>query len=224
MVDGEQRRSLKVDPAAPALARLSQNRPTDSRLRADAVDMGANGRRPVREGAAQAELHARSDVGGAPVGRTVLDRRRERARKIPDGVSFPPPDMPLVEMGVHVDEERQHDAPRHCDFWRFAEVVDTSGKDFRDCALVNEDVDDGEPIIVERPDRLRQHAPKDARRLQCVAPAPGGANVIGDWPPLERRGGQVRATVCGRCSCEDFGAPHFGRRSRPTPLLTNCRV
>src|ERR1700688_963963 len=100
MVDGEERRRLDVDPAAPALSRFSQSRPTDFSLWADAVDMGANGRRPVRVGAAQAELHARSDVGGAPVGGTVLDRRRERARKIPDRIPLPPPDMPLVEMGM----------------------------------------------------------------------------------------------------------------------------
>ena len=111
MVDGEQGRRLEVDPAPPALSRFGQDRPTDSRLWADAVDMGANGRRPVRVGAAQAELHARGDVGGAPVGGTVLDRRRERARKIADRVPLPPPDMTFVEMGVHVDEERQHDAP-----------------------------------------------------------------------------------------------------------------
>src|ERR1700722_16265425 len=100
MVDGEKRRRLDVDPAAPALSRFGQDGPTDSGLWADAVDMGANSRRPVRVGAAQAELHARDDVCGAPVGGTVLARRRDRARKIPDRVSFPSPDMPLVEMGV----------------------------------------------------------------------------------------------------------------------------
>ena len=50
MVDGEERRGLDVDPPKPALARFGQDRPTDSRLRARAVDMGANGRCPVRVG------------------------------------------------------------------------------------------------------------------------------------------------------------------------------
>ena len=67
-LDAEKRRRLQLDPAAPALARFRQDRPADSRLRAEAVDVGANGRRAMRVSAAQAELHARGDVGGGPVG------------------------------------------------------------------------------------------------------------------------------------------------------------
>ena len=131
--------------------------------------------------------------------------------------------MALVEMGVDVDEQRQHDAPRHCGFRRVAEVADASWGDFGDRALVNEDVDDGEAVKVERRDGLGQHAAKDARPLQHIASALGGANVIGDQRPLERSGGQG-ATVSGRWSCEEFAPAHFGRRSRPTPLFTNCSV
>ena len=66
-LDAEKRRRLQLDPAAPALARFGENRPTNARLRADAVDVGANGGRPVRVGAAQAEFHACGDIGGGPV-------------------------------------------------------------------------------------------------------------------------------------------------------------
>ena len=74
----------------------------------------------------------------------------ERAREIPDRVALAPPDMALVDMGVDVDEERQHDAPRQCDFRRVAEVDGAGGRDLRDCALVDEDVDDREAVKVER--------------------------------------------------------------------------
>ena len=85
---GEERRRLKVDPPKPTCPRFRHDGPADSRLRADAVDVGAKGRRPVRVGAAQAELHARGHVCGAPVRRTVFDRRRKRVAKSPIGLRF----------------------------------------------------------------------------------------------------------------------------------------
>src|SRR4029077_1882974 len=212
MVDGEKRRRLEIDPAAPALSRFSQDWPTDSRLRADAVDMGANGRCPRRVGAAQAELHTRSGVGRAPCGGRVFDRRRDRARKIPDWVSLPPPDMPLVEMGVDVHEERQDDAPGHCEFWRFVEVDGAVGGDLRYDAIFNEHVDDGETVKVEWRDGLRQHAAEDAPPLKHIGSGNGEGELRGY--PRER----LLPIV------QEFRARHFGRRSRPTPLFTNCKV
>src|ERR1700722_5227482 len=135
MIDGKKGRCLEVDPAAPMCSRFGQDGPTDSRLWADAVDMCANGRRPVRIGAAQAEIHPRGHVGGAPVRRAVFDVRGHRAGEIPDWVPLPPPDMTLVEMSMDVDEQRQDDAPRHCDFWRVAEVDGALRDNLRDCAL-----------------------------------------------------------------------------------------
>ena len=87
-LDAEKGRRLEVDPAAPTCSRFGQDRPTDPRLRADAVDMGANGRRPVRVGAAQAELHPRGDVGGAPVRRAVFDVAASALAKSPIGFRF----------------------------------------------------------------------------------------------------------------------------------------
>ena len=52
-------------------------------------------------------------------------------------------------MRVDVDEERQHDAPRHSDFGRITEVDGAGGRDLRDCARVDEDIDDGEAVKVE---------------------------------------------------------------------------
>ena len=54
-------------------------------------------------------------------------------------------------MGVGVDEKRQHDAPRQCDLRRVAEVDGAGRSDLRDCALVDENVDDREAVKVERP-------------------------------------------------------------------------
>ena len=76
--------------------------------------------------------------------------------------------MALVEMSVNVDEQRQHDAARHCDFWRVAEVDGACRRDLRDATLVNENVDDRETVKVERRDGLgqrcgRARAPASAR-------------------------------------------------------------
>src|SRR5580658_2761453 len=109
-LDAEKRRCLKLDPAPPALSRLGEDRPADSSLRAYAVDMSANGRRPVRIGRAQAELHACADVERAPVRRTILDHGVQRVLEFAGRVSLPPPDMSFVEMSMDVDEQRQHDA------------------------------------------------------------------------------------------------------------------
>ena len=70
-IDRKQRRGLQVDAAAPAFAHGGEHRPTDCGLRPDAVDMRADRARAVRIGAAQAELHAPRDVGGAPIGVAV---------------------------------------------------------------------------------------------------------------------------------------------------------
>ena len=173
MIDCEKGRRLEVDPAPPTCSRFGQDGPTDSRLWADAVDMGANGRRAVRIGAAQAELHARGHVGGGPIRGAVFDVRGQRAGEIPDWVPLPSPDMALVEMGVHVDEQRQDDAPGHCDFRRFAEVNDARRDDLRDCALVNENVDHRETVTVERPHGPRQRAREHARLLQHIGSGGG---------------------------------------------------
>ena len=87
-LDGEKGRRLKVDPAPPTCSRFGQDGPTDSRLWADAVDMGANGRRAVRIGAAQAELHARGDVGGGPIRGAVFDVAASAPAKSPIGFRF----------------------------------------------------------------------------------------------------------------------------------------
>ena len=58
--------------------------PGDARLRADAVEMGADRARPVRIGRAQRELHPRGDVAGAPsrrVGRRAPSGARPRNRR-----------------------------------------------------------------------------------------------------------------------------------------------
>ena len=194
-------------------SRASHNRPTDSRLRADAVDMGANGCRPVRVGAAQAELHARGDVGGAPVGGTVCDGRRDCARKIPDRVSFPSPDMPFVEMGVDVGLKSGR---------TMRPDITTSGVSPKSAVAVGaigtmtppstKACRRGETVKVEWRDGLRQHAARDARPLQHARSGKG-----------KGEGAAALANV----SCRLLEIPrtlHFGRSSRPTPLFTNCSV
>ena len=46
-LDAEKRRRLHFDPVAPALARFGENRPANARLRADTIDVGAKGGRPI---------------------------------------------------------------------------------------------------------------------------------------------------------------------------------
>ena len=151
---------------------------------------------PYAIGAAQAELHALGDVGGGPVGRAVLDRRRKRARKIADRVALAPPDMALVDVGVDVDEERQHDAPGHCDFRRVAEIDGAGRDDLRDRALVDEDVDDREAVEVDRSHGRRQRAAEHARSPQRIASGAGQGERRGRRRFLSLRA--RRRSVCER--------------------------
>ena len=56
-LDAEERARLDFDAAGPVCAQLRQYRPGDADLLAERIDMGAQRRRAVGPGAAQAELH-----------------------------------------------------------------------------------------------------------------------------------------------------------------------
>ncbi len=112
--------------------------------------MGANGRRPVRVGRAQAELHPRGDVGRAPVRGAILDHGLQRIVENASRVSLPPPDVAFVEMGVNVDEQRQDYAAREREPRRLAEGADSCRRDFRYPTFVDQNVRGREPIKVDR--------------------------------------------------------------------------
>ncbi len=98
-----------------------------------------------------------------------------------------------------------------------AEVDGASGGDLRDRALVDEDVDNGEAVKVERRHGLRQHAAEHARLLQRVASGGGeGERHRRSALPLERSG-EARATVSGRAHAKTSAAltSGAGRGRRP---------
>jgi len=76
----------------------------------------------MRVGRAQREIHAPRHVLGAPARHPVGAGGVERAHEAAVGIGFARPDMALVDMGVAIDEARQHDA---------AGKVDRIGRRFR---------------------------------------------------------------------------------------------
>ena len=163
MVDGEQRRSLQLDPPAPALARLGEHRPADPRLRAQAVDMGADRARSPRVGAAQPEIHAPGDVGGAPVGLPVLGDGRQRVGEGAGRIGRPAPDVALVEMGVRVDERRQNDPAGEREARQVRQSFAAARRDRRDAFVLDDDVDPGEAVAIERRRLAGKTGGQDAR-------------------------------------------------------------
>ena len=75
----------------------------------------ADGARAVSIGAFQRESHPRPHILSGPVGLAVLANGCQGAGKRAIGIGLARPDMPLVEMGVHVREGWQHHATAHID-------------------------------------------------------------------------------------------------------------
>ena len=150
MVDGKQRRSLQLDPASPSFARLGEDRPADPRLRAEAVDMGADRARSPRIGAAQPEIHAPGDVDGAPMGLPILRHGLQRLGEGAGRIGRPAPDVALVEMGVRVDEERQNDPAAESEARQIRRRFAAARRDRRDASVVDDEVDPGEALAIER--------------------------------------------------------------------------
>ena len=72
LLDHQQVDALNVDPAAPLLAQFAEHAPCRRRLPGRGLQMGADGARSVRVGAAEAELHPGAKVVGRPVGVAVV--------------------------------------------------------------------------------------------------------------------------------------------------------
>ena len=107
---GNSATACKRDAAFPLLAHLGEHAPRDLGLLRVAVDMRAQRAGAVREGAAQREVHALGDILARPVGRTVGHHGIARAEMRAVRILRAMPDVALVDMGVHIDEARQHDA------------------------------------------------------------------------------------------------------------------
>ena len=112
VLDGEQRHRLQLDTAGPFFSHVGKDRPGNADLLADRIEMGADGRRAMRIGAAQREIHAGGDVGGRPIGFAIQGDVVERAEEGAVGIAATRPDMALVEMGVQFHEAREHHAGR----------------------------------------------------------------------------------------------------------------
>ena len=82
-------------------------------LRRDGIEVGPDGSRAVRVGAAQREVHAPLDVLRLPQGLPVGGDAQQGAH--PGAVRVRPtrPDMALVDVGVDVDEGRQSETAAH---------------------------------------------------------------------------------------------------------------
>ena len=106
---------LEGDPPRPVFPQLAEDGPGDIVLRGDRIEMGADRRRSVREGAAEREIGAGAHVlhppARLPVPGDCVERAHERAVRV-GGAG---PDMALVEMGVHVREGGEGDGALHVD-------------------------------------------------------------------------------------------------------------
>ena len=99
--------------------------------------------------------------------------RSEGAREVADGIAFAPPDVTLVDVGVRVDEERKDDTLGHGDLGRVREVGDSGGRDRRDPALIDQNVDGRESFEIKRPRRRNKRVAKHTRLFQRVASGAG---------------------------------------------------
>ncbi len=202
-IDLEQRRSLQLDAAAPALARLGENRPADRRLRPDAVDMGAHRAGAVGVGAAEGELHARGDVRRAPTGASIGGDPIERGGEGAVRVGGARPDLALVDMGMGVDEQRQNDPAAK---WKTGNVLHpcagarARGGDGADAILLDQKIDPGEAFAVDLAD----------------LPGEQGAGNFGVRKEVARRAGDgvtaAHFTARGRARCRANGAAADARR------------
>ena len=92
------------------LAHFGEQRPRDRRLLRVAVDVGAQRPGAVSEGAAQREVHALGHIVARPVFLAVGHHGHTRAHVRAVAILCALPDVPLVDVGVHVDEAREGDA------------------------------------------------------------------------------------------------------------------
>ena len=99
--------SMRPSPACP---HFLEHGPGDLLLRRHRIEMGPDRLGAVRVGAAQRELHALGDIQRVPACGAILADGIERAHEGAVGIALARPDMALVDMGVAVDEGRQHDA------------------------------------------------------------------------------------------------------------------
>ena len=153
---------LQCDAAFPFLAHLGEDRPRDRRLFRIAVDVGAQRAGAVREGAAQREVHALGDILGRPVHIAIRHHGGARAEMRAVRVLRAMPDVTLVDVSVHVDEPRQHDAVVEIEALKA--VVLARGTDRRDAAVVNHDIAGCEAVGVGcQPARVRDQAYGHAR-------------------------------------------------------------
>jgi hypothetical protein len=77
--------------------------------------MGADRDSAVRKGATQREIHAGAYVIRVPVRLTVGRNRCAGAGMCPVRIATAWPDVPFIEMRVHVDEAGQHNPPAEID-------------------------------------------------------------------------------------------------------------
>jgi len=110
--------------------------------------MGAQCHRAVRKGAAQREIHASRQVVGRPVHQPVGIRRVQRAHERAIRVGHARPDMALVDMGMAVDEARQHDPAGKVDRARRLRPLAARRKP-GDTLLGHGDIDQREAVTVE---------------------------------------------------------------------------
>ena len=108
-LDRKDRDTLQRDAIPPLLTHLGEHRPGDRRLLAERVEMGADRAAAVGVSAAQREIHAGAHVVGVPVCLAVGRHRHAGARMGAVRIGVARPDMALVDVGVAVDEARQHD-------------------------------------------------------------------------------------------------------------------
>ena len=163
----DQAHRLQLDPPCPLFAHVAEDRPGDRRLRRDRIEMGADGARAVRVGSAQREVHAGGHIRGSPVGDPIglhgLECAHERAVR----VRSPGPDMPLVQMSVHVDRRR----PDHPPGELHASGTTGGSRHRRDPPGLDSDIDPETTIRIGRDCRPFQHRRRHRRIAERKAAA-----------------------------------------------------
>ncbi len=173
--------------------------------------MGPDRLGAVRVGAAQRELHALRDVQRIPACGAILADGIERAHEGAVGIGLARPDMALVDMGVAVDEGRQHDASGKIDGAGGSGLLAARGNGCY-LAVGDRDVGQREAVGVEARDKTRRQRAMNAGIGEQVA---AGAGM---WTDV------ISALHRGICLCKQASTAPASARSRASACRIRCEI
>ncbi len=114
-VTGNKTGRLKVYPSGPFGADLFKQRPAYRVLWRAGIKVGPDRPCAMCVGGLKRKLHPRPNILAPPAGRGIPANRAYGAVKSAIGIWAAAPDVPLVQMGVHVDKGGEGHCPLHVD-------------------------------------------------------------------------------------------------------------